>query len=587
MISAETVAGGWRRRPAFRYGFAVATVAAAAGLRQGLETGFHVTPPYITFYPATMLVAVAGGMGPGIIAALLSACFAGIFLIEPRGQFSIASPSDTAGLIVFLFMGILISAMAGALRRLKDRERKRVELALRDSEDRFRLVVEGVEDYAIFMLDPQGRVASWNAGAQRIKGWSEQEILGQDFSRFFAPEAVSRGRPRHELDVAAAEGHFREEAERVRKDGSRFWADVSVTALRDESGVLRGYTKVTRDISERKRATRDMAEGRSRLATVVELAMDAIITMDADRNVVLFNAAAELMFGCPAKAALGQPLEQFIPQRFREAHVRHVRGFAETGVTSRAMHPPGTLSGLKRNGEEFPIEASISQATVDGGKLFTVILRDITLRKRAEQHQSLLLGELAHRVKNTLAVVQSLASQTRRFAEPEQFHGTFTGRLAALGKVHDLLTHSEWQGASLADVVRFGLEPYAAAGPDARWTIEGPGLWLAPNEAVTLSLAFHELATNAVRYGALSNAYGRIYVRWTLEPEDQPEAVTIRWSEHGGPAVSQPSHRGFGSRLLERAITHELGGTAETTFGPAGAECSLRFPLSTRIRMQP
>ena len=115
-----------------------------------------------------MLVAVAG-TGPGILAALLSAAFTGIFLIEPKGQFSIANASDAAGLIVFLSMGILISVMAGALHRLKDRERKRVEQALRDSEDRFRQVVEGVEDYAIIMLDTQGGVASWNAGAQRIK----------------------------------------------------------------------------------------------------------------------------------------------------------------------------------------------------------------------------------------------------------------------------------------------------------------------------------------------------------------------------------------------------------------------------------
>jgi PAS domain S-box-containing protein len=534
-----------------------------------------------------MLVAVAGGMGPGILAALLSAAFTGIFLIEPKGQFSIANASDAAGLIVFLSMGILISVMAGALHRLKDRERKRVEQALRDSEDRFRQVVEGVEDYAIIMLDTQGGVASWNAGAQRIKGWSESEILGEDFSRFFPPEAVSSGRPRQLLEIAAAGGHFREEAERVRKDGSRFWADVSVTALRDEHGALRGYTKVTRDISERKRATRVLAEGRSRLASVVESAMDAIITIDADHNVVLFNAAAEAMFGCPAAEAMGRPLEQFIPQRFRQAHVRHVRGFAETGVTSRAMQQPGTLNGLKRNGEEFPIEASISQATVDGSKLFTVILRDITLRKHAEEHQSLLLGELAHRVKNTLAVVQSLAVQTRRFATAEQFHDTFTGRLSALANAHDLLTRSEWEGASLADVVRFGLEPYAGGGIVTRFAIAGPDIWLAPNEAVTLSLAFHELATNAARYGALSNGCGRIDVRWALEPEGQPAAVTICWREHGGPEICPPSRRGFGSRLLERAITHELGGQTEMTFTPSGAGCTFRIPLSPRIRMHP
>ena len=164
VISAATIADRWRRQRAFRYGFAVVTVAAAAALRHVLHTRLNVTPLYITFYPATMLVAVLSGTGPGVLAALLSAVFAWIFLIEPKGQLSIANVSDAAGLTVFLCMGILISMMAGALRRHKDRERALVEQALRDSEDRFRLVVDGVEDYAIFMLDPEGRVASWNAG---------------------------------------------------------------------------------------------------------------------------------------------------------------------------------------------------------------------------------------------------------------------------------------------------------------------------------------------------------------------------------------------------------------------------------------
>src|SRR5208282_2907560 len=126
------------------------------------------------------------------------------------------------------------------------------------------------------------------------------------------------------------------------------------------------------------------------------------------------------MFGCPVNEALGMPLEQLIPHRFRAVHARHVRGFAEAATTSLVMgqEHPGGLIGLRRNGEEFPLEASISRFDVNGGTFFTVILRDITARKRSEEHQSLLLRELAHRVKNTLAVVQSIAAQTRRFAAP-------------------------------------------------------------------------------------------------------------------------------------------------------------------------
>src|SRR5947208_9202500 len=133
-------------------------------------------------------------------------------------------------------------------------ERKRAEEALRESEERLRLLVEGVKDCAIFMLDPEGRVASWNPGAERIKGYSAAEIIGQDFSRFYTPEDVKRGKPGEELKIAAAAGRFEDEGWRVRKDGSRFWANVIVAPLRDGSGRLRGFAKVTRDFTERKRA---------------------------------------------------------------------------------------------------------------------------------------------------------------------------------------------------------------------------------------------------------------------------------------------------------------------------------------------
>ncbi len=133
-------------------------------------------------------------------------------------------------------------------------ERKQAEIALRRSEERFRLLVEGARDYAIFMLDPEGKVATWNSGAERIKGYSADEIIGQHFSRFYPQEIVERGKPQHELEVAAAEGRFEDEGWRIRKDGSRFWANVIITALRGQDGRLLGFSKVTRDFTDRKNA---------------------------------------------------------------------------------------------------------------------------------------------------------------------------------------------------------------------------------------------------------------------------------------------------------------------------------------------
>jgi PAS domain S-box-containing protein len=574
-----------RRTSACRYGQAVLAAAAAAAARQLLEARFGSEPPYITFYPAMMLAAIIGGFGPGLLTTLLTACYADYFVLAPRGHFAISDPGEAIGLAIFCLMGLAVSSFAGVSLRLKDRERTLSDQALRDSEQRFQTVVEGMDDYAIFMLDAEGRIASWNAGAQRINGWSAGEIIGQDLSVLFEPEAIRNGTPRQLLEIAAAQGSFRGEAVRVRKNGSHFWADTIVTARRDKHGVLNGYIELVRDITERKQAVRDVTESRSRLATIIESAMDAVITTDSEQRIVLFNAAAVAMFGVPLAEMLGMPLERLIPQRFREAHASYVQTFAEAGVTSRAMGQLGTLSGLRSNGEEFPIEASISNAYVEGSRLFTVIVRDITQRKRAEEHQSLLLAELAHRVKNTLAVVQSITVQTRRFAPPEQFFDRFNGRLDALGNAHDLLTRSAWEGAALADLVSFGFQPYDISGGPQRWSVNGPALWLAPNEALTLSLAFHELATNAAKYGALSDGNGTVAVCWRLQPDGAPNAVAIHWAESGGPPVTTPTRRGFGSRLLDEAIPHELDGETSLEFRASGVECWLRFPLSSRVKI--
>jgi PAS domain S-box-containing protein len=445
------------------------------------------------------------------------------------------------------------------------------ESRLLDTDERFQSFVEAAEDYAIVTLDPDFRVAEWSSGAERLLGWPASEIAGKPASHFLPAMPMQDGR---------------RAAQCIRRDGSGFQAQITTTEFHDASGAVRAYAVVIRDT----RAGTPVAEGpmhrEAWVASVLASAMDAIITVDSAQQILAFNKAAEAMFHCSSAEVLGGKLERLIPHRLREAHARHVGDFAATGVTSRAMGHLGTLNGLRSNGGEFPIEASISQTEIDGKKLFTVILRDITQRRRAEERQSLLLLELAHRVKNTLAIVQSIVAQTRRFATPEAFHESLTGRLVALGSAHDLLTASEWAGATLADVVAFALAPYEAGAPAQRWTANGPHIWLASNEAVTLSLVFHELAANAAKYGSLSVGDGTVSVEWTLDSDVKPTAVTILWCEHGGPPVAPPSTRGFGSRLIEQAITHELAGEAALTFLPGGAECRLHLPLSQKVNVQ-
>lgn len=210
---------------------------------------------------------------------------------------------------------------------------------------------------------------------------------------------------------------------------------------------------------------------------------------------------------------------------------------------------------------------------------------DITDRKRADERQKLLLDELNHRVKNTLATVQSIALQTRRTAEPAAFEEAFLSRIAALAQAHDLLTEVAWEGASLKDVIRRTLAPYTPGGPTDRVRLAGPAVRLNPNAAVSLTMGFHELATNAGKYGALSDVNGRVEVEWNVDSMTHPTVVEITWRETGGPPVEPPARRGFGSRLLETGLGREFDGTVELSFAPEGLRCHMRLPLSQKMQL--
>ena len=204
---------------------------------------------------------------------------------------------------------------------------------------------------------------------------------------------------------------------------------------------------------------------------------------------------------------------------------------------------------------------------------------DITERKRVEEHRLLLLNELNHRVKNTLATVQSIAVQSFRRARTDMGgREMFQSRLLALSRTHDVLTNESWEGANLGDIVAQAIMPYRDANP-TRFAVDGPAVWLSAKMALSISMALHELATNAVKYGALSNETGRVSITWRMLHEPEGRRLRLEWAEKDGPAVVPPRRKGFGSRLIERGLAQELGGEVKIEYQPQGVWCEINARL--------
>src|SRR6202795_1025554 len=233
-----------------------------------------------------------------------------------------------------------------------------------------------VQDYSIFMLDPQGWVVSWNAGAERIKGYKADEIIGHSFSCFFPPEDIKRGRPEELLRMAATSGRHEYQGMRVRKNGSRFLASVTFTALRDTAGNLRGFSEISRDLSESK-------ESGAKYRGLLEAAPDAMVVVNQGGEIVLLNVQAEKQFGYHRDELVGQKVKNIIPEGFAERLIADgTRSAAE--ALAQQIGTGIELSGRRKNGTAFPIEIMLSPLESTEGILVTAAIRDITERKRVE-----------------------------------------------------------------------------------------------------------------------------------------------------------------------------------------------------------
>ena len=306
-------------------------------------------------------------------------------LLEQRSQDAKLRLGQVQSVLVLgMLLGLLFAAAAGWSLQRRNNGRGQAEEALRDSEEQYRMLLDGVQDHAIFMLDPQGRIVSWNAGAERIQGYSAEQIIGRNFSCLFPAEDIQHGRPQDVLAIAAAGGRHEEQGMRVRKDGSRFLANVACTALRDPAGNLRGFTEVSRDLSESK-------ESGAKYRGLLEAAPDAMVVVNPGGEIVLLNVQAEKQFGYRRDELVGQQVKNIIPEGFAE---RLIADGTRTAAEALAQQI-GTgieLSGRRKDGSEFPIEIMLSPLESAEGTLVTAAIRNISVRKDAEQHLAQMEG---------------------------------------------------------------------------------------------------------------------------------------------------------------------------------------------------
>lgn len=361
----------------------------------------------------------------------------------------------------------------------------------------------------------------------------------------------------------------------VRSEAGR-WYLRRLLPYRTHDNRIAGVVVSFFDITDRKQATDAVNEARIYAETIIETVRHPILVLDGDLRVQSVNPAFLEAFSCLREKTDGYPLHELdhgawdIPElrqllrkvlkddrAFQGFAVRH--DFPRLGQRSMLLN----ASKLARGGERQD--------------LILLAIEDVTARVDAEEQSAILIDELSHRVKNMLAMVQSLAFQTlRRSRSLDEFREAFEGRLHALGRTHDLLVQQDWGSAELGQIVRQTFEPHGAG---ERITVEGPALHLTPEAGVAMAMVLHELATNAVKYGALSRKSGHLRVTWRVEDGAEGEFIRLRWIESGGPPVTPPSRFGFGSRLIERTIVNQLGGTATPEFRADGLHYVVVVPL--------
>jgi two-component system CheB/CheR fusion protein len=328
------------------------------------------------------------------------------------------------------------------------------------------------------------------------------------------------------------------------------------------------------DITARRQTEEALRQSEAQLRQemrLIELTHTPIFVWDMDGGVVQWNRGSERLYGYTRQMAIGRRRTALLPSEVPGSSFDAV---IETLQASG--HWAGELIQATRDGRRLTVEAQLELGAIDGKRLVLESVRDVTERKTWEKSQEMMMAELSHRVKNTLAVVQSIASQTLRTSDnAEEFSERFEGRLQALAKSHRLLL-DPWEGADIGALAREQLEAHLS-GDGSRLELNGGAVRLSPDVAVPMGLVLHELATNAAKYGAWSAARGKVTLSWSNGERHGKPTVTLVWREQDGPSVKAPAKHGFGSRLIESAIPNAR---VRREFNSDGVACTIEAPAS-------
>lgn len=423
---------------------------------------------------------------------------------------------------------------------------------------------------AVYTTDAQGRITYYNEAAAELAG--RRPALGEMWCvtwRLYEPDGTPLPHDQCPMAITLKERRAVRGAEAIaeRPDGTRRRFAPYPTPLFDEDGKLIGGVNMLLDITERYETDIALA----RLAAIVTSSEDAIISKNLDSTITSWNSGATRIFGYEAEEMIGQPIYRLIPL---ELHGEEREVLAKLARGERIEHYETVR--VAKDGRRIDVSLTVSPVRDRLGKIVgaSKVSRDITERKRAQETQRLLVGELSHRIKNNLATVQSIAKQTLRSSKtPEDFVRGFEGRLQALAAAHGMLSDSHWQGAELRSLIaKILLSPE----DDQRVTVVGPQVALGSQSTLHMSMVIHELATNARKYGALSRPDGRLSISWLLESDGQP-SLQLTWAETGS-AIMKPGKAGFGVKLIQ-SLAQPNGGEARMSYSAQGVVWQIKMML--------
>jgi len=443
---------------------------------------------------------------------------------------------------------------------------------------RLAAVVEWSRDAIIgYALD--GTITGWNRGAERVLGYPADAMIGKSLATLL-PAGAEDQWPALLTACTHPDADLRHETTWKRQDGQAIAIDLSCTILEDAARRAKFGTVIARDISDRRAMERALRQSEMRLTAILEQTSMGLAQTDFTGRFELVNPRFCAIVGRPARELYRMRVQDII----HPDDLHHILAMVRRLLVEHA-HFDIEVRFLRPDGSAVWTTHSVT-AMLDSDRhpqhLISAVL-DITQQKLAMQHVELMLDELNHRVKNTLATVQAIATQTLAKApDLESFRVAFHARLMALSKTHNLLAADAWTGARLRDIVAGELEPFQRDEPDAdpRVRIRGEEVLLSPKLALALSMAVHELATNASKYGALSGPTGCVEVGWQVPTEDGHAHLRLQWTERGGPPVDTPVRRGFGTRLITEGLAFELNGEATIDYAKSGVVCVIDVPLS-------